>query len=115
MTHDDDKDLDALFAEARVEQPSPTLVARVAADAKAVQAQPAPKSAVPRQSWWAAAIAGIGGWSAVSGITAAGVMGLAVGLYSPDTVAVWLEGDTTLGSFELAPEVSGLWSEDGDV
>lgn len=118
MTHDNDKDLDALFAQAKADRPGSDLMARVLLDADGVQGQLAEKPKripVPRQSWWAVAIAAIGGWSAISGITAAGAMGLAIGLYSPDTVAEWLEGDTTLGSYELAPELDGLWTEDEDV
>ncbi len=113
----DDKDLDALFGQASAQEPSPTLMARVVLDADFVQAQLARKripEPASKSAWWADAVAAIGGWSAVSGITAAGVMGLAVGLYSPDAVAA-LTGGETPGSYELAPDLSGLWTEDGDV
>lgn len=114
----DNTDLDALFAQASDAKPSPDLMARVLADAIVVQEQVTRKPDVApaaSPSWWISLVAAMGGWSAVSGITAAGVMGLAVGLYSPDTVSAWLEGDTALGTYELAPDVGGLWTEDEDV
>ena len=116
MTHNSDENLDALFKQARGVEPGPDLMARVLADADRAQEDllRRPVSA-PMRSWWTSSLAAIGGWSAVSGITAAGVMGLAVGLYSPDTVSAWLNDDTTLGSYELAPDVGGLWTEDSDV
>lgn len=122
MTHEpSDKALDALFAEASREEPGPDLMARVLADAEAVQAEQAAGMAAataPRGSWLAGIINGLGGWSAVSGITAAGVMGLAVGLYSPDAVSALLESDSlSLGTtaYDFTPDVGDLWTEDGDV
>lgn len=114
----DNSDLDALLRDARDMRAGDDLTARVMHDAQAVQEQLKRQPLVatpPRKSWWPKAVEAMGGWSAVSGITAAGVMGLAVGLYSPDTVSAWLEGDVSLGTYELAPDVGGLWTEDGDV
>ncbi|MBL4628973.1 MAG: hypothetical protein JKY00_13255 [Roseicyclus sp.] len=114
--------LDGVFAQARDEAPDPELMARVMADAMDVQSQlaapPAPAARTPDVGWLAALIGSVGGWSAVSGITAAGVMGLAVGLYSPDTVADWLESDTLplgISAYDLTPDMGALWTEDGDV
>lgn len=93
-------------------------MARVLADAAQVQAEVPVVEAPSRGGWLALLIGGLGGWSAVSGITAAGVMGLAVGLYSPDTVAGLLESDTLslgIGTYDLTPDVGDLWTEDGDV
>lgn len=122
MTHDpEDKALDALFAVAAEEGPGPDLMARVLADAASVQEdlQAVPVVSVPsRGSWLAALIGSVGGWSAVSGITAAGVMGLAVGLYSPSAVSGLLESDGLslgIGTYDLTPDVGYLWTEDGDV
>lgn len=123
MTHNHDDDpLDALFAQARDVDPSPDLMARVLADAAAVQVVAqveTPVIAAPRRAGWLARMLdGLGGWSAVSGITAAGVMGLAVGLYSPDTVTGFLDGDGLslgLSSSEFTPDMGDLWTEDGDV
>ncbi|OAN69816.1 hypothetical protein A8B78_21460 [Jannaschia sp. EhC01] len=119
MTHEHEKDgLDALFSEAKGVGPGPDLMARVLADAAAVQAEVPLVATAPRGSWLAGLLGAIGGWSAVSGITAAGVMGLAVGLYSPDTVAGLLEGDTVslgISAYDFTPDVGDLWTEDGDV
>ncbi|GAB5445259.1 hypothetical protein [Gymnodinialimonas sp.] len=119
MTHEDDKDgLDALFSEARAEGPGADLMARVLADAADVQAEVPDVAAPPRGGWLAGMLGGLGGWSAVSGITAAGVMGLAVGLYAPDTVSGLLESDTVslgIGTYDFTPDVGDLWTEDGDV
>lgn len=120
MTHEhDDTALDALFAQARNDGPRPDLMARVMADAAAIQAE-VPDVAPPPQSsgWLAVLLSGLGGWSAVSGITAAGVMGLSVGLYSPDTISDLLENDSLswgFGTYDLTPDVGDLWTEDGDV
>lgn len=125
MTHNHDDDpLDALFAQASEAAPSPDLMARVLRDAAMTQAEMVQEAErpvavpAPRESWLAALLAGLGGWSAVSGITAAGVMGLAVGLYSPDTVSGFLDGDGLslgLSSSEFTPDMGDLWTEDGDV
>ncbi|ABD56050.1 hypothetical protein [Jannaschia sp. CCS1] len=118
MTHDRDDALDAMFAQAREEGPSPDLMARVLADADAVQAKARPVVAPVRESWWAGLLQGLGGWSAVSGITAAGVMGLALGLYSPDTLSGLWDSDTLslgYGTIEFTPDLGDLWTEDGDV
>lgn len=116
MTHKQGDD--ALFAQAADDGPSPDLMARVMADADAVQAEVPVAAPVPRGAWLAGLIAALGGWGALSGITAAGVMGLAVGLYSPDTVSGLLESDSLslgIGTYDLTPDVSDLWTEDGDV
>ena len=118
----EDTTLDALFAQACDDGPSDALMARVMGDAEAVQSQlaarPVVVSEVPKPGLFALLAGAVGGWSAVSGITAAGVMGLAVGLYSPDTVADWLESDTLslgISGYEIAPDLGALWTEDGDV
>lgn len=120
MTHDqDDSALDALFAGAAEDGPGPDLMARVLADAASVQGEvPVVEMTSTRGGWLAVLIGAVGGWSAVSGITAAGVMGLAVGLYSPDTVSSLLESDSLslgIGTYDLTPDVGDLWTEDGDV
>ena len=124
MTHDqDDTGLDALFAQARGDSPSADLMARVMADAAAVQAdvpeRPVADTPRPEKGPWLAALLGaLGGWSAVSGITAAGVMGRAVGLYSPDTVVGLLDSESLslgIGTYDFTPDMGDLWTEDGDV
>ena len=82
--------LDALFAEARRVEPDADLVARVLADAEAVQReaarpplQPARAGILRRPPAW---IAALGGWGGFGGVTAAGLVGLAVGFWSPDMI-----------------------------
>lgn len=91
-------DLDALFAEARGQaaDPSPELMARVMADAIAMQ--PAPMRAAPprRTSRLRQFLNAVGGWPAVAGLATAGVAGLWIGVNPPDAVATTAE--TFLGT-----------------
>lgn len=87
MTNPNDDKLDALFAQARTAAPEPSvdLMARVLADAEAVQ----PKSAVetaPEGGFWARFMDAIGGWPAASGLAAATVAGVWVGIAPPASV-----------------------------
>jgi hypothetical protein len=125
MTIDrDDARLDALLAEARGgTSPSDDLVARVLADAARVQAEtrPAPPVPAPRPGHLRGLIAALGGWPAVSGVTLAGITGLAVGLAAPDLVDSWSGGQiwTLSGGGGTMPEMGalwdGTWEEGGDV
>lgn len=110
-------DLDDLFTEARADAPRDDLVARVLAEAAEVQAaaRPMPRPKV-RRSWVSRAVSAVGGWAAASWITAAGVMGLAVGFYAPDTLTAWLGTDVYFGGgYAATPDLSALWLEGGDV
>ncbi|WP_224815539.1 dihydroorotate dehydrogenase [Hasllibacter sp. MH4015] len=116
----EDEAFDALMEEARGDAPSGDLMARVLADADRVQARPAKPAHAPRGRvpWWRGVIAGIGGWSAVSGITAAGIVGLAVGLYAPDEIEALLGGDAlsfTETGLGVTPDLGELWTEGEDV
>ena len=115
-----DAGLDELFALARDDAPDAALMARVLADGAAEQsaaAAPVVYSA-PRQSWFADVVQALGGWAPVSGVTAAGIMGLSMGLYAPEAVA-GLVGADSLGieviSYSVTPDLGALWLEDGDV
>lgn len=132
IIEDDDRALDAMFAAARDAEPGAGLVARVLADAAAVQradaAMPVPDPAATRApvGRLAGLLGVLGGWSAVSGITAAGIFGLAVGLYAPDEVDFWLGGGTLglgsagdavtpdLGELGLGAAPAGPQSTEGD-
>jgi hypothetical protein len=114
-------DLDALFAGARQVTPTDDLVARVLADARRVQddAAPAPAPAPRRSgmfgrppSW----IAALGGWGGLGGVTAAGIVGLAVGFWSPDMVDVLSGGQFwSLSGGGFSPDLAELALESGDV
>lgn len=125
MTIDrDNARLDALLAEARGRTlPTDDLVARVLADASRVQAEgrAAPPLPTPRTGALRGLIAALGGWPAVSGVTLAGIAGLAVGLAAPDLVDTWSGGQiwTLAGGGGTMPEMGalwdGTWEESGDV
>ena len=124
MTIDrDDAALDALFEAARAAAPPPDdLVARVLADADRVQAEArAATAAAPRakqrsgvRGRW---IAALGGWPAVSGVTLAGVAGLALGFALPDVVDTWSGGQiwTLSGGAGTMPEMGALWDGTWDT
>jgi len=81
MTHD----LDDLFAAARgAEVPGDDLVARVLADAAAVQADTV--AAPSGGGWMSGLLSGVGGWFGAGGLVAATTAGLLIGVYAPDTV-----------------------------
>jgi hypothetical protein len=122
-TEPEDARLDALFAAAReAETPGDDLVARVLADAAMVQAAarpaPAPSPApVQRGGVWAGILSALGGWPGLSGVTAAGVAGLVIGLWAPDVVDSLSGGQLWLltGGGGTMPEMGMLWAEAGDV
>jgi hypothetical protein len=82
----DDDMLDDLFAAARSDSratPSPDLLARVLSEAEDLQiADPAPVMPLQRRSLWAAVLAAVGGWRALSGVAMAGVAGVWIGVAS---------------------------------
>ncbi len=112
--------LDALFAAAHRAEPGADLVARVLADADAVQRdvartrQPTNRAGVLRRppAW----ITALGGWGGFGGVTAAGLVGLAVGFWSPDMIDVLSGGQLwTLSGGGLSPDLTALALENGDV
>ena len=112
-------DLDALFAEARQVTPRDDLIARVLADATSAQEQAKPAEPAKRggflgrpPSW----IAALGGWGSFGGVTTAGLVGLAVGFWSPDMVDVLSGGQLwSLSSDGWGPDLAELALESGDV
>lgn len=108
MSDHDQDTLDAAFAAARRPDPAPSeaLMARVLADAEAAQSRPATRE--PRPTRWSGFFDLLGGWPAVSGLAAAGVAGLWLGLAPPASVED-LAG-TLLGN---VTEVSILGDLDG--
>jgi len=103
MTQPDDRLLASLFDEARSEnvEPSDDLLTRVLADADECQPK-APSVSAAKASFWDRLLSGVGGWPALSGVTAAGVAGLWIGLTPPDVVDDWVAnamGNTTSVSF----------------
>ncbi len=121
--HDDDR-LAPYWSAARGGGSVPdALMARVLADAARVQAT---GLAAGRQTPVAARrsdglLAGLrqllGGWPAVSGVTLAGVTGLALGLLVPDLVDGLSGGQIGIwsGAAGALPEIGLLWAEGDDV
>lgn len=95
-----DAALDALFSEARDLRPRSDLTARVLADALAVQAETAAAAPARRRGRFAppAFVAALGGWGGLGGVTAAGLVGLAVGFWSPEAVDALSGGQLPLPS-----------------
>ena len=115
MTDPIDNDLDAIFGAARGQSamPSDDLMARVLADANALQpeAKGVPVAEPAKTSFWDL----FGGWPALSGVAAAGVAGLWLGL-APTAAIETVTSDvfgtgTTVG---LLSDVGGLVLEDVD-
>lgn len=79
-------DLDDLFALARAEEPSPALLARVLADAEAVQAKPA-----PRRSRWRFLSVLLAGAGAFGGMATAALAGVWIGMAEPAPLAAVTE------------------------
>ncbi|GAA5070836.1 hypothetical protein N0B44_12815 [Roseibacterium beibuensis] len=128
--------LDRMLAEARGARPSSDLMARVLADAAAIQSEIAPTQAMSggtqgagvdqagltgrrrSRSFRPAWVAALGGWGGVSGVTLAGVVGLAIGFAIPDTIDTLSGGQiwTLSGGAGLTPDLTTLaWEDGGDV
>lgn len=95
--------LDDLFAAARTDSratPSPDLLTRVLSEAEGLQvADPARVEVPQRRSLWAALVAAVGGWPALSGVAMAGVAGVWIGVAAgttlmEDTLGLDIYGET---------------------
>lgn len=114
---DDDRTLDAVFAQARRHAPEPSadLLARVLADAEAVQAalpaRPlAHRAATTRRGTGLGGVFGLlGGWGGLGGLVAAGLTGLWIGFTGTGAL-----GSASAGFWGAVGTVeAGL--EDGDI
>ncbi|MFN4153122.1 MAG: dihydroorotate dehydrogenase [Paracoccaceae bacterium] len=107
--------LDALFAQAQAHPPLPDadFMARVMADARALQPR-APRRAPVRPGLWARLAAALGGAIAVAGLGTAAMAGLVIGYVQPDPM-VSFAGSIGFGvteSLDLLPGFDALLSED---
>lgn len=123
MTKPDEDDLflEQFFEAARSDSASPSdgLMARVLADAEAVQDELQPGADTPalQPGVWAGLVAALGGWPAMAGLATATVAGLWFGAASPDLLdGVIGLGLSTEQSFDLGDigfgDVAAL---DGDL
>lgn len=97
------------FDAARKQAPTPStdLMARVLEDAEAAQVRyaAATRSAAPRAGLWARIRQGLGGWPAMTGLAAAGLAGVWIGLALPEV----LPGlEPTAGDYvvDIAPDLA---------
>ena len=86
-----DQELDALFAAARddaAQAPSSDLMARILADAEAMQPKPAASVARPQSRGGVVSgiLSAIGGWPSLGGLAAATVAGVWIGFSATPTV-----------------------------
>ncbi len=88
MTNQNDEILEDLFAQAREQDPHPSdaLLARVLADADDVQAGMQPALIATPNGLWGRILDALGGWPAVSGLAAATVAGVWIGVAPPSSV-----------------------------
>jgi len=115
MTDPMDKELDDFFAAARgAPEPSEDLMARVLADAAALQPEArgfAPVD-VPQPGLWASVMEMIGGWPALSGVAAAGVAGLWLGVAPPASIEDFAAGVLGTGTaVNFVGEDFAAWDE----
>jgi len=96
-------DLDALLAAAAkdaAQAPSGDLMARVLADAEAMQPQAASLAPAPRRGVLAGIVSALGGWPSLGGLAAATVAGVWIGFSAtpvilPDGLAGLVDDETT--------------------
>lgn len=109
-------DLDDLLAGAQRAsmQPSEALMARVLADAAALQVRPVAVVAVPRTGWLAGLAALFGGAGSLVGVGSAAVVGLFFGFVQPDGVGavadLWAAG--SVDQVDLMPQLDVLLAEE---
>jgi hypothetical protein len=116
-----DRELDTLLSEAGKIPPAPDLAARVLADAATIQAQAARAAPARRRGGPLRSpprlVAALGGWGGFGGVTAAGLVGLAIGFWSPEAVDALSGGQfwmlTSGGAW--TPDLAELALEPGDV
>ena len=102
---DDDKTLDATFAQMRVDdvKPSEGLMDRIMMDADSVLAGGVVATERPKQGLGAMLLDAIGGWPSLSGLAAATVAGVWIGVSPPDALS-----DLSAGYLGTTVEVSLL-------
>lgn len=102
---DEDKTLDATFAQMCVDDvmPSEALIDRIMVDADRVLAAAIVAPVRPKQGLGAMLLDAIGGWPSLSGLAAATVAGVWIGVAPPDALS-----DLSAGYLGTTVEVSPL-------
>lgn len=112
--------LDDLFAEARQNPPAPSaeFLARVLADAQALQPQAAitQNPTVEKAGFWSSIFAALGGAAAIAGVSSAAMVGLVVGYVQPEGLVSLASSygiaESADGSFDLLPGYESLLAEE---
>ena len=112
-----DDDLDLMFAAAALRpEPPPALMARILADAAALQPVARGVAApVVRRGWFAGLADMLGGGRSLAGVTAAAAAGLYLGIAQPTPVLALtslVSGTATLDNLDLLPSSDTLWAEE---
>ena len=109
---DDDLDLDGLLAEAALRPPEPSaaFLARIEADALALQPRPAAAVVPPRRSWLLRMAEAFGGGGGVAGLTLAAASGLWLGVAQPAGLLGVTEYLTGTTAVELLPADDSLFA-----
>lgn len=105
--------LDDLAQEPIADVPD-ALMARVLADSEALR--PAPGGASVRAPWWRQIVEALGGWSAVGGLSVAGVTGFVIGIGGYEPAAfdqMWSADYDTYYESQEAFSAFGWDMEDG--
>ncbi len=109
-------DLDDLLAGAQRAsmQPSEALMARVLADAAALQVQPVAVVARPRAGWLAGLAALFGGAGSLVGVGSAAVAGLFFGFVQPDGLGAVADmwAGSAVDQVDLMPQLDVLLAEE---
>lgn len=120
-----DDELEGLFAAARAQTPVPSadLMARILADAEA-QAVPEPAPATggrtggrpvrPTRGFWAALVAGLGGWPVLAGMATATVAGVWLGFATPEALDTMAGGILMPGQTETGYQLEDMVPSYGD-
>ncbi len=105
-------DLDELFVTARTQrvEPSADLMARILADAEALQPKPAPVTAPPRVGFWQNLRATLG-QAGVAGLASATLAGVWIGYAQPVSLDAFSVQDAPLDLVELIPSFDELLNE----
>ncbi|MEO8242845.1 MAG: dihydroorotate dehydrogenase [bacterium] len=110
-------DLDELFAVAadHCEIPPASLVAKILADADALQPKPAIQQHFAPRSWFATLADFFGGGLSLAGMSVAAMAGLYIGVAQPTPLVDltnYVTGSSQSGSLELLPSTSVLWAQE---
>jgi len=110
-----DVELDSLFGAARAHPAmgEPDLMARVLADAEAVQPRgPARRARMSKPPFWQQLVAVLGGWPAVAGLASATVAGVWIGASNPTLLDAGLNPFSTNADAQYLSDLTSEFDYD---